>query len=568
MTSGFISKKYKVIYITALLGWMANIFGGLADSILAGIFISEEAVAATGLVTPIYGIVFALSYLISIGFGHMFSYYVGKFDIKKSRVAAGMSLLLSLAVGIVVFGLFVLSKETIFTFFDVGESIEVLAREYYDKVILVTIIAPIQNSLYFMVAEDGAFVATLAADIIAAVINPIISVVFVQIWGISGLAYGSVVTIILMITPTLLHFLSSKNSIKYSFKFDFDILKNALKCGSAMFLISIYIAIIDIVMNKFIIDNIGEIFLPAYAIVNMILSLGEIGAAAIDAAGPFVSVGYGEKNSKIIKKIMGLATKSNLIMSFIVMILFFVVSEYLPALYGIETEEVIDASVYAVRVLAVTFISNGIIYIWTNYFQRVGRELLGNAIGCMYMLITPLCFGIPLGLAFGFKGLVWGMLMTSVLTVIIVVLYIAIRYGWKNVPFIITDNDNEVYTYELKLCTEEIVELNKVIDKELKQAGIENSIINKVELMVEETFNIIIKENKKEVLAECTVIVDDKQVQLITRDNGRIFDITKCDEKVSSLGHYVAAELMSNSNEKIYITSISFNRNCYVWERA
>lgn len=569
MTAGFVRKKYNMMYVTAFLGWLVYIIGAFADAILAGIFISEDAVSATGLVTPIYGIIFAFSMLFGVGFGAVYSRIAGAFEVKKSHKVAGMALLVGIVFSVVSYIGFIAAKDLIFGFFDVNPQIESLAREYYDSIALITFVCPIYDAIYYLVNEDGDVVAILMADIIGAVANPIVSIFFVQIWGIRGLAYGTIVTTVAGGLCVLPHFFKKSNSIKFSFGFDVSLLSMAVKSGSAIFFTNIYVAIIDIVMNKFIIDNIGDVFLPAYTIVNLILNLGELSACAIDSAGPFVSISYGEKNPGGIRKVMRISTMYNLIINCILVVVFLLISNFVPNMYGIETPEIREAAVYTVRVLSFTFITNSIVFIWINYFPRVEKIMLGNLVACLYMLITPICCAIPLGLLFGYKGMVWGFLLTSVLTVIIVSLYIVLRYKWKLYPYVIEESENDIYTHELVLCDEEIAELNVVLDEEMKKSGVETDIINKVELMVEESFNIIKNENpNKKIHAECSVMIDDEQVQLVTRDNGKIFDITKIDEKINSLGHYVVSRLMQTNKENIYLTSISFNRNCYRWGRT
>ena len=48
----FIKKKYNKLYVCAILGWLVGLLGGMADSLLAGIFLDSDAVAAVELVTP------------------------------------------------------------------------------------------------------------------------------------------------------------------------------------------------------------------------------------------------------------------------------------------------------------------------------------------------------------------------------------------------------------------------------------------------------------------------------------------------------------------------------------
>lgn len=99
--------------------------------------------------------------------------------------------------------------------------------------------------------------------------------------------------------------------------------------------------------------------------------------------------------------------------------------------------------------------------------------------------------------------------------------------------------------------------------------GLTASLINKIALILEETLMIVLEKNKakKQILGDCTVIITKDTVNLIIRDNGVLFDITKEDKMNSSLRHYIVARMIDNSNESSYLLTISSNRNSYMWRR-
>lgn len=568
MTSGFINKKYSKMYLAQLISWTVALVGELADSILGGIFISEDAVSATGLVQPIFSIVLFMSYLLSVGCSTKYSNYAGAFDKDNAYKSAGIGLLLAVLSGGAFAVIMYLGEDLYFQFYSAGAAVEVLAREYYEYMILVAFLYPIYFVLYYLVVADGDETWMLYADFSAAILNAGFSLILVLAWGVKGLALGTVFAMLISMCFLIPHFFSKRNSVHFTFKLDRKLIKEIVISGSAMSLTSLYIGIIDIVMNKFIIDSFGDLYLAAYAVVNLILNLAQVSMCAADAASPFIGVSYGEKNNTGLQAMLMRCTKRTFLTSAGMTLLFWVIAPYIPDIYGITTPEIVDVSVYLTRVLAVSFVVTGFVYEWIAYLPMVGQSFLGNLVGFVYMLAAPLVFPVVCSWAWGFKGMVWGFFFTPFAAYAVAGVYILVKFGKSGFPFAIAPVDNTVFMHEFAVNEQEMSQLCSILREEMTTFGLPTSLINKVELVLEETIMIIAEKNKgkKQLLGDCTVIIDEKAVQLITRDNGVLFDITQEAEKNASLRHYVASRFI-NTSEAAYLTTISFNRNSYVWQR-
>ncbi len=105
--------------------------GSLSDSIIGGIFISEDAVAETGLVQPIFSLVIFIANLLAVGSSSKFSNYAGAFDKENAGKVAGIGLLFSIASGAFVALMIVVFREAFFNTFAVSAEVERMAREYY-----------------------------------------------------------------------------------------------------------------------------------------------------------------------------------------------------------------------------------------------------------------------------------------------------------------------------------------------------------------------------------------------------------------------------------------------------
>lgn len=562
----FTNKKYTRMLIACFLGWVVTLVSETADSIMAGIFLGEEAVAAVELVAPVFSLLYFIASFLAIGTAVVFSRAAGEFDLDKSKKTCGMGMLAALVCGIVLACLMFVCEDFYFNFYSSGPAIDELGREYYDCFKILTVIYPAYWVFYYLVNADGGELNVLFVDIFSAICNIGLSILLVKKIGIYGLGIGSALTTLLSMGILVIHLFRKSNGIKFKFYFNWKDFKECLSIGSTSSLTMLYIAIIDILMNKYIIMKFGDEYLAAYAVVNFVINIGACFSCGITSASPFISVAYGEKNSVAMKRIIKMTTKWTVALS----VGFVLVSECfataLPDLFGVTNPMAYEASVYAGRLLSISYIAIGLVYEFMGYFPLIEKFLLGNILGINYMLIAPIVFVLPLAALAGWNGLVWGFFLTPFAAILFEIVIMLIKYGKENFPYIIRDTEDKIFIYELALNDKEIVQTKDAVIKELTTLGIDPSIINKVAVTIEETFEIVKEKNKgKRILADCTVKVSKEDVTLTTRDDGVIFDITNSDAKVDSLGAYVAGRIMQTSNERAYVTAISYNRNNYVW---
>ena len=565
---GFLRTKYISMYVSGLIGWVVVTVGSLADSILAGLFLSEEAVSAVELVTPVFSLFLFVCYFIGVGTSTLYMQAVGAFDSERANKMAGMGLIISVISGIVLDLLMVSLEDAFFSFYDAGFVVEELAREYYRCFILMTFLYPVYWLLYYLAAADGDDRITTRSDIVNAVSNQVLSLILVRVMGIRGLAFGTVGGLFLGAIVLLPHF-RQLNTARFRPHLNWASVKEMFISSSASSLVPLYIAVVDLFFNRFIILHYGSEYLPAYAVVNLILSFAGIFSTASSAAGPFVSVGCGEQNPAIIRAVMRYATRSTAILGLILTASAVLLSNLIPKLYGISDPQIIADAVFAARLLAVSYLPTCFMMEWTDYSPRVRKPGLGNWINLIYMLLSPFAFALPFSLLWGFRGLVIGFFFTPVAALLAGVGYALVRYGRKQVPSLLPETEDTIFLHELTVCSEEILAMRNTIEKELKSCGVSSRLITQITLMVEETFMLVQERNKDQtILASCSLLVSPAQVRLITWDNGVIFDITDSDNRVQSLRSYIAACLMERSTwTRTYLQTVSFNRNNYIWLR-
>ena len=563
----FTRAKYRKLLFAGILMWIVTLIDSSADTFIAGIFINENAVSGVELVSPFFSILAFVAYIISMGTALLYSRELGAFQYKKAYGIAGQGIICAGGASVLLVIAMVVLRDPLMNFYSSSAEVTAYANEYYTYQVFFALMYPIFYLLSELVIIDGDEIIPAIATVTMAGVNLGASLLLVQSHGVKGLALGTVIGAFCGLLVYCMHFLRKTNSIRVRFHFSLKDVAEMVKLSSSTAVTLLYVAIIDIVMNKYVISHFTDAYLPAYAVINFVLNLGEVFSSTFDAASGFISVGFSEKNPDSIKRIMKTATISVIIESIVAIVILEFVAPAIPIYYGITDPHVAEVATYAARIVAISFPTIGLYYLYCAYYPAVEHVLLGNIATVIYMLITPIAVAIPLGNAFGFNGLTWGFTLTSVIAIIATVIIIRLRYGRKAVPLILEDTDEESLTYDISLSPESIAILCEKVGKDLTARGVSSSVVNEVQLVVEESYMTVLEENpKKPPLTECNILLSESKLRLITRDNGKIFNITDSNAKVKNLRSYVLACLMEQNSERSHVTTISFNRNCYIWE--
>ncbi|HBL40745.1 MAG TPA: hypothetical protein DDY98_03925 [Ruminococcaceae bacterium] len=563
----FMQRKYKKLLIAGILMWMVTLVDSCADTFLAGIFINENAVSGVELVSPYFSILSFVAYIISMGTALLYSRESGAFRHERAYGIVGQGIICAAGASVILVIAMIVLREPLMNFYSSSAEVTAYANEYYTYQLFFALMYPMFYLLSELVIIDGDEIVPAVATVTMAAVNMGASLLFVKSHGVKGLALGTVVGAACGLLVYCTHFLRKTNSIRVRLHFSVMDVSEMAKLSSSTAVTLLYVAIIDIIMNKYVISRFTDAYLPAYAVINFVLNLGEVCSSTFDAASGFISVGFGEKNPASIKRVMKIATVSVIIESLAALVILQFVAPAISTFYGITDPQVAVAAAHAARITAISFPAIGLYYLYCAYYPAVEYVLLGNITTVVYMLITPLAVAMPLGNAFGFEGLTWGFALTAVIAILVTVLIIRIKYGKKAVPLALRDTDEESLLYDISLSPESIITLIDRVRSDLSERGVSAHVLNEVSLVLEESYMTILAENpKKKTLSECNILLSDKSLRLITRDNGRIFDITDANAKIKDLRSYVLACLMERNPKRSHVTTISFNRNCYVWD--
>jgi hypothetical protein len=173
-----------------------------------------------------------------------------------------------------------------------------------------------------------------------------------------------------------------------------------------------------------------------------------------------------------------------------------------------------------------------------------------------------------LGKAFGMLGMLIGLAMAPALAYVLLLLYIVVRCGREECPLLLSrvPGGAESYLFTLSVEPEQVIALQKDVEALLKEHDIDRRTVGKIKLLVEELYMLIREKNEdKTVLSECTIFFRPEGVQIITKDDGVLFDISEEDVNVTSLAAFAVSAYMEKLGEdRRHLTTMSFNRSAFL----
>ena len=135
-----------------------------------------------------------------------------------------------------------------------------------------------------------------------------------------------------------------------------------------------------------------------------------------------------------------------------------------------------------------------------------------------------------------------------------------------HVTLLLKEKEDEVmsFFYEITIEPEAIIKLQADIALELEKNGIDKRVIGRIKLLVEELYMLIYEKNgQKSVRGECTMIIDENKVSLITKDDGILLDLAAEDVSAGTIGEYLISNYMRTLTGKQHLITMSYNRNVF-----
>lgn len=563
----FCARKFHSMLLTASVSLGMEYLMLLSDSIIIGNLFGEAAIAASNLVSPIFSVAVFVSSLISVGSSMLYSYEIGKFQKNRADRIFGQGVILAVCSGTVLFLLAFLGKNVYFTFMNPSETVMTYAREYYQYYQFLMLLYPMYALLIDMVYSEGDELICNLSYAAQVGVNIPISIFLCRRIGVGGASLGTLIGTVLSLAVLLLHFFRRQNSLKFVWHFSGGDLLNVIKGGLLDSVVYLLWGITACAANKYILIRFGDVYLPALSVIISVIELTILFDGIGQAITPLVNVYRGEENSVGIRKVMALAGRAAVVEGIGSSVLLFCFGKYLARMLGITDPGVLSLCETAIRLACPFLVCSALLFLLTTYYLLTEKLLLATWITLMKDCLAPVALLMLLGQLFGVNGIWLGFGLAPLLSLGITCCFITLKYGRNHFPLLLPEAAAEVRDFDLCLTEQSIIALRDSLEAFLTERNVNRILISRLMLLTEELGMQVLEKNPgKQVMAECTLILG-KDLQLIFRDDGVLFDITDSDSTISSMRSYLLANIMVSQKRKHLVTT-GYNRNAFRFDRV
>ena len=540
----------------------------LSDSVIAGLMIGEDAVAAISLVTPAYSLAAFFGGMLSIGVPILYSKAMGEFNKKEADSYFALGLTAALAIGILLSSVFFVFGDSHLRSFEASEAVFRHAHTYFFWYKLTILLSTLNMLISEMILADGDETLSLISSLAQVVGNIVLSVILSIFFGMAGIAFSSFAGTASALIIASIHFFKKANSLKLGFFFSvkklFAVVKySAIDAGSYLFL-----ACFSVAIEHFIIITYGSDMLILASIILAVKEFQLVFDGIGEAITPIMNIYLGEESCPAIRKCYRLAKRTSIIEGVIVTLVTIAFSQVIVKIYGITNPDIFVLADNGAKILALGLVHISLLYLLTSYYLIIDKILLGFVIcGLRDMIVAlPLC--MILGKIFGVYGMFAGAALAPVAAYYLSLLFVRLRYGKENTPLLLADREKSLKAvfHEFTVTPEAVIAVQKNIGDFLRANNVDKKLVSKTELLIEELYMLVYERNDKKptVCAECTALIRDDGIQIIEKDDGALFDLTDEDSLPSSLGAFVVASYMEKmKGNKMYLTTMSYNRNTF-----
>lgn len=567
---GFCERKFSSMFLSGIFTKAVMYIMLLCDSIIAGYYVGTSGVAAINAITPITGIVTFFGDLCSTGVGIVFTREVGKMKKRRADEIFSQGLIISMSIGL-------LSALIIFLIQNVYFNLNGITGEIYEQAIKYYVLTPINAFLTIavfyleqMVYSDGDELCNNICYGFQIGGNIICSIILAKYMGMTGIILGSIIGNGLGILTCIWHFFRKGNTLHFVWHFsikDFLLTSRYSIVDSSVYLCW---ALMDYVLIGFVSNNYGASGLVTLAVVVNLIEFGVVLDGVGMAMQPLIGTYFGEKNSRLIKRVMKSGTKVAIIQGAIATILICIFAKQFCALFGITDNAALVPAMSAIRIVSIGFTFVSVVSLMTSYYMLIDRIRMSVCFTCFQNGLLYMTLPMLGNLIFGINGMWIGFVVAPILTLILAMTYVYLRFGKDNFPLILKDIESEIVIFDKKLNQENAGVLAGQVKDALISHNYSNGEALRVALYVEEIGLTIIEQNKqakKPIIIELSLFFEEDSVLVIERDSGKLFDITNPDLQIKGLSSVIISGLLELQNEKAYLVTTGYNRNIIRFKR-
>lgn len=433
-----VGKQLRAYVVPAMMNMIVMALYNIVDRIFIGQAAGAMAICGLALTLPCVSLITTVGTLTGVGAAARISSALALRNIPLACKVLGNALFLNIILStiLIIFSLYHL--DTILLAFGGSENTIPYAQKYLSIIIPGSLLTNLNftccNGFRAAGFSKKSMMIILTGVIVNILLDPIL--IFGLRLGIEGAAIATVISMCVSSALIIFHFQSRRNQLRLRLR-DFSphllLLVNIIGIGMAAFIMNITTSMVNIIMNRYLVNYGGDYAIGAYGIVScytVLIAMLMMGIC--QGMQPIISYNFGTKQIPRVRKTLRLAIRTG---TLIVCVGFCIGEIFAPWLIGIFTSDVhlLDLSTGGLRLTFLMMPLIGYQIIATSFFQSINKapKAIIMNISRQFVFLIP-ALGIFSQL-WGLTGIWLAIPFADLMATIITTLFLS-REKWLNSP--------------------------------------------------------------------------------------------------------------------------------------
>ncbi|MBR2102168.1 MAG: MATE family efflux transporter [Prevotella sp.] len=419
----------------AIVAMVASSLYNMVDSIFIGQGVGPMAISGLAITFPFMNLSAAIGACIGVGASTCLSVKLGQKDYGTAQLILGNSIVLKIITGIIFGALCLVFLDPILRFFGATDNTLPYARDYMVVILLGNVLTHLYFGMNALLRAASKPRNAMYATLFTVVLNTLLDPLFIYTFGlgIRGAALATILSQTTALCWQIWQFSNPAELVHFRrgiYRMRSDIIKNILAIGISPLAMNACSCIVVIFINTALVKYGGDLAVGAYGIANRIGFLFFMVVMGINQGmQPIAGYNYGAEQFGRMMQVL----KYSMIAATAIMTVGWIVGELAPypcARLFTSDAELINISVYGIRLNMIAFPLIGSQAVITNFFQSIGKAKISIFLSLSRQMIFLLPLLVALPPLMGVNG-VWAALPISDAVAFVVTWGVMISYMRK-----------------------------------------------------------------------------------------------------------------------------------------
>ncbi len=433
-----IAPVHKLLFkyaMPAIIAMTATSLYNIVDSIYIGHGCGALAFGALTVAKPFMDICAAFGSLVGVGASSLLAIYLGEKDYDRANRVLGNVIVMNVILSAVVMAAGLIWLDPILMAFGASEATLGYAHDYMEIILYGNILTHIYFGLNAMLRSSGHPRFSMAATIVAVVVNIILDPLFIfgMEMGVRGAALATVISQAVAVVWQLTKFTNKNELVRFHrgiWRLNRHITSRALAIGMSPFLYNIAHCFVVIIINNQLKTFGGDMAIASYGVINRLTFVFAMMVMGLNQGmQPIAGYNYGAKQyDRVLKSFYLTCAYATGVMGIV-----FFLGERCPMVVTkmfTHDPELIAQTIKPMRIICSSMLIIGFQMVTGNLFTSIGKA--GKAIFLsltrQVIYLIPLTLLLPLAFTEPLDGVWWSIPISDTLSAITAVIVLLSSY--------------------------------------------------------------------------------------------------------------------------------------------